>query len=293
MNYLLEPASFRLDGGAMFGIIPRPLWQKVAPPDELNRIDLALRLWLIKTTDKIILVDTGIGSYHDKVFNQRFDVRGPSSPLKDSLALLKLEAEDITDLVISHLHFDHIGGLGEEGKTGIQVVFPNAQVHLHQDHYQYALNPTERDSGSFHVSTFDPLLQYYKERDQLHFYSGQEGKLLDLENGNQLKFKCSHGHTPWLLHPYDDQFIYMADLVPTSHHVSIPWVMGYDIQPGITTKDKKEFYKFIEEKNLSMIFEHDPNFWGAKLGKDKKGRATCLEKFAVSKESAYLLSNSL
>ena len=112
-NAILEPGYFKLDGGSMFGIIPKPLWNKVAPSDELNRIDLALRLWLIKTKDRVIVVDTGIGDYHGDKFDQRFDVRNQQSPLTEVLKLQNLKPSDVTDLVISHLHFDHVGGLEE------------------------------------------------------------------------------------------------------------------------------------------------------------------------------------
>jgi glyoxylase-like metal-dependent hydrolase (beta-lactamase superfamily II) len=259
---ILHPAVFKLDGGAMFGIIPKPLWSKSIQADELNRIQLSLRVMLIQTPHKNILVDTGIGDYHGEKFDQRFGVQGPKNPLVEELrSKHQLRPEDITDLIVTHLHFDHIGGLG--AAESVQI-FPNATLHIHRQHYEYALKPTVRDAGSFQQQYFLPLIEAAAAAGKVHWVEGEEGLLL-ADGEDRLWFKCSHGHTPYLLHPYDEKFIYMADLVPTSHHIPIPWVMGYDISPGITTQDKERFYRFITEKDLAMVFEHDMEVWGAKL----------------------------
>lgn len=280
--FSLEPARFKLDGGAMFGIIPKPLWNKVHPADEMNRIELALRLILIQTAGKNILIDTGIGDYHGDKFDQRFGVAGGPSPLEKALAEIFLRPEDITDLVISHLHFDHVGGIGKMVEGEMVPVLKNATVHLHQKHYEYSKNPTERDSGSFHIEYFTPVLEWYKSEKKVHFLTEMEGEIFP-----GLSYKCSMGHTPFLLHAYDDKFIYMADLIPTCNHVSIPWVMGYDISPGVTTQDKKAFLKFINEKSLTMIFEHDPLFYGTTVKKDDKGAFVCDHKLAFIESTAY------
>ena len=262
--YVLHPAVFKLDGGAMFGIIPKPLWSKIIPADELNRIQLSLRVMLIQTKNKNILVDTGIGDYHGDKFDDRFGVQGPKNPLIEMLKQnFNLETSDITDLVISHLHFDHVGGLGQD-PVEHQNVFPNATLHIHRQHYDYALKPTIRDAGSFHAQYFKPLIEKADQLGKVNWLTGDDGIILQ-DGEDILRFKVSHGHTPFLIHPYDDKFIYMADLVPTSAHIPLPWVMGYDISPGITTENKKAFYKFIIEKNLTMIFEHDMKVWGAKV----------------------------
>lgn len=263
---ILHPAVFKLDGGAMFGIIPKPLWSKFIPADEHNRIQLSLRVMLIQTKNRNILVDTGIGDYHGEKFDDRFGVVGPKNPLIESLQKnMQLKPEDITDLIVTHLHFDHVGGLGHnQGEH--QSVFPNATLHVHRQHYDYALNPTLRDTGSFHSQYFKPLIEKAASAGKVHWLSGEEGLVLD-DEGDKIFFKCSHGHTPFLTHPYDEKFIYMADLVPTSAHIPVPWVMGYDIAPGVTTLDKVKFYKFIMDKNLTMIFEHDMKVWGAKVKK--------------------------
>ena len=223
---ILEPAYFRLDGGAMYGIIPKPLWNKVHPADNLNRVDLALRLMLIEQSDKKIVIDTGIGDYHDEKFNQRFDVRCHKSPLEETLDDAGVHPEEITDLIVTHLHFDHVGGIGKLENESFVPLFKNARVHLHKDHYEYAHNPTPRDSGSFHTQNFDPIIEFYKDKNKIVWHEGETGEILKLSNHHPLRFICSHGHTPHLMHPYNDQFIYLADLSPTAHHVHIPWVMG-------------------------------------------------------------------
>lgn len=280
--FCLEPARFKLDGGAMFGIIPKPLWNKVHPADEQNRIELALRLVLIQDGKRNILIDTGIGDYHGEKFDQRFAIVGKPSPLELSLFEIGLKPDDITDLIISHLHFDHVGGIGKflDGKIG--PVFKKATVHLHKLHYEYSKNPTERDAGSFQQEYFEPVLKWYQENNQIHFVEEIEGKLIDGFN-----YKCSMGHTPYLLHAYDEKIIYMADLIPTSNHVHIPWVMGYDISPGVTTVDKRNFLKFIADNNLTMIFEHDPLFYGSTVKKDEKGEFHCDRKFEFKHICAY------
>ncbi len=279
-KYILEPGFFRLDGGAMFGIIPKPLWNKVAPADELNRIDLSLRLYLLQTKDRLILVDTGIGDYHGDKFDQRFAVEGGDSPLEKALEEAGHKSDEVTDLVISHLHFDHVGGIGKMVSGEMVPVLPKARCHLHQDHYQYALNPTDRDSGSFHKSNFEPIIAFYRNQGLLRMHQGEEGELMNLNEEQSLRFKCSHGHTPFLMHPYDNEYIYLADLIPTSNHISIPWVMGYDIAPGETTRNKKEFLDFIIDKGLKIIFEHDPLYYAATVIINDKKQYSFGERFA-------------
>ena len=289
LNYILEPGHFMLDGGAMFGIIPKPLWSRVHAADDKNRINLALRLWCIKTKDRLIVIDTGIGDYHDENFNTMFNIRLDDSPLEKSLSAINFKAEEVTDLIISHLHFDHVGGLGKKVDGEFQAVFKNATLHLHKEHHEYALNPTERDAGSFHVKNFAPLIEFYKDQGQLTWHKGNEGCLLSLGE-KELKFKCSFGHTPFLMHPYSDNFIYLADLIPTSNHVHVPWVMGYDIEPGVTTKYKREFLDFVIKNNLTIIFEHDPKYWGSKIEKNEKGKYICTSPSSAEEKPSYLIS---
>jgi glyoxylase-like metal-dependent hydrolase (beta-lactamase superfamily II) len=257
-DYLLHPAQFKLDGGAMFGIIPKPLWEKKMIPDEFNRILLSLRIWVHQTHDRLTLIDTGIGDYHDPKFNDRFAVKGELSPLSSLCLQAGFKVEEVTDVILTHLHFDHAGGLSEKNTTSFP--FPHAKIHLHKKHFEYAKHPTLRDQGSFLSSHFLPLIEDMNQKNKIVWHEKDEGELLP-----GLHYKVSHGHTPYLLHPYSETYFYMADLVPTSAHLPIPWVMGYDIAPGQTTKDKQDIYQFILNHNLTMIFEHDPKFWGAKI----------------------------
>ncbi len=283
-QYIIQPATFRLDGGAMFGIIPRPLWSKVAAPDEENRIDLALRLWLIKDTNRVVLIDTGIGDYHDQKFVQRFAISGIKQSLSQALAQLGMNTSDVTDLVLSHLHFDHAGGLAAlNDKNEIQLALPNAKVYLHKKHYEYALNPTIKDSGSFQATYFKPLIEKLNAQGKVIWMDGDNGVLIPELN---LSFRVSHGHTPYLLHPYNKDYIYMADLVPTSHHVHLPWIMAYDISPGITSTEKPEFLNFIAKNNLTIIFEHDPIYWGATIGQDEKRNYVAKNKFLATEHQS-------
>jgi glyoxylase-like metal-dependent hydrolase (beta-lactamase superfamily II) len=279
--YVIHPSVFKLDGGAMFGIIPKPLWSKFIPADELNRIQLSLRVMLIQTKSKNILVDTGIGDYHGDKFDDRFGVKGHKDPLVKILEEnFNIKAQEITDLIVSHLHFDHVGGLGQQDSEHLSL-FPDAMLHIHREHYEYALNPTLRDTGSFHSQYFKPLVEKAVENNKIHWLEGEDGVILN-DDGDEIRFKCSHGHTPFLVHPYDEKFIYMADLVPTSAHIPVPWVMGYDIAPGITTKNKVSFYDFIISNNLTMIFEHDMNVWGAKIKKKNESDFAASEIFTVA-----------
>ncbi len=277
---MIHPATFKLDGGAMFGIIPRPLWSKVMPPDEQNRILMSLRVMLIQTHNKNILIDSGIGDYHGEKFDERFAVVGEKNPLVEQLQSIKLAPALISDIILTHLHFDHVGGLGQLGSQGFEPVFPNAIIHLHKKHYEYAQNPTERDSGSFEHHYFMPLIQWYQQRNQIHWLDSEHGEVLS-DEGESVKFISSHGHTPHQIHPYTQEYMYMADILPTSNHVKIPWVMGYDIAAGKSTEDKKRIYQFLIEHKLKCVFEHDPLYWGGEIECDTQGQYKWKELFKV------------
>jgi glyoxylase-like metal-dependent hydrolase (beta-lactamase superfamily II) len=263
---VIHPGTFKLDGGAMFGIIPKPLWERKITPDNKNRILMSLRLVLFETKNKKILIDTGIGDYHGQRFEEQFDLQLPKNPIVEALKEANINGDEITDIVLTHLHFDHAGGLGT-GADGTTPVFPNATLHLHEKHLEYAQNSSQRDAGSFHVKNFLPLIKFYKEKNRINLLNQLEGTILS-DAYDSLKYKVSFGHTPYMIHPYNDKVIYMADLVPMEHHVHVPWVMGYDIEPAVTTKYKQEFYNFILENDLSMIFEHDNESVMSKLQKD-------------------------
>lgn len=287
---LLHPSTFKLDGGAMFGIIPKPLWERKIEPDEKNRILMSLRVLLIETENRKILVDTGIGDYHQDKFKGQFAITGEQNPLVQALSECNLTPNDITDIVITHLHFDHVGGLG--AKDGTELIFPKATIHLHKKHYEYSLNPTARDKGSFQSEYFQKVLSKYQECKQVDFLEAKEEGHLFKDGSDELRYKVSFGHTPYMVHPIIGNYIYMADLVPMAHHIRVPWVMGYDIAPGETTIYKEKFYQYILEKNLTMIFEHDLDTWGATLTYDEKKGYLPKETFSAVQEFHQVISES-
>jgi len=257
--FCFRPSSFALDGGAMFGIIPKPLWEKKITADVKNRIGLSLSLLLIKTPSRQILIDTGIGDYHSEKFIGQFLVEHEATSFFKDLE----QREKVTDIILSHLHFDHVGGLK------MAHHFPNATLRLHRDHFLYARfgggSGGARDSGSFHVEMFLPVIQSYMQAKRFSWIEGVEGILLE-ENSYCLRFKTSFGHTPFMVHPYDEVIFYGADLMPTSAHLHPAWAMGYDLSPDLIYQERTEILKFLEETKKILFFEHDPYVWGEKIG---------------------------
>lgn len=288
---IFHPATFKLDGGAMFGIIPKPLWEKKINADDANRILMSLRVMFYQTSKKLILIDTGIGDYHPEKFQMQFEIKGNKHPLEECLNQIGKTADDVTDIVLTHLHFDHVGGLGTVTDNTPIPLFKNATLHLHKKHYEYALAPTRRDAGSFHTKTFKPLIEFYQQNGKLHFVEKDEGVLFE-DSELKLHYKISFGHTPYMLHPYDENYIYMADLVPMAHHIKLPWVMGYDISPGVTTQYKEEFYRFIMDKDLTLIFEHDNDSYAAKIDKDERGDFKPKETFESNKKLVQIIQDT-
>ncbi|MCT4641929.1 MAG: MBL fold metallo-hydrolase [Bacteriovoracaceae bacterium] len=274
---VLHPSTFKLDGGAMFGIIPKPLWEKKIKSDDKNRILMSLRVILFITENKKILVDTGIGEYHDEKFIKNFEISNTNKPLISILEANNIYPDEISDIILTHLHFDHVGGLGD--KDG-NPLFKNATIHLHKKHLEYAKKPSDKDAGSFHSKIFLPLLEKHK----LNLLTDLNGIIIK-DGKDEIKYKTSFGHTPYMIHPYNNKYIYMADLVPMEHHIPIPWVMGYDIEPVVTTKYKKEFYHFIQKEDLTMIFEHDNETVGAKVVLNEKRRFKGAEKLHSQKKA--------
>jgi glyoxylase-like metal-dependent hydrolase (beta-lactamase superfamily II) len=269
--YAIHPSSFKLDGGAMFGIIPKPLWSKKIAGDELNRIKMTMRVLVIETDNKLILIDTGIGDYHPEKFKTQFEVTGGDSPLVAALEDAGRKAQDVTDIIITHLHFDHVGGLGSFEGDKAKLLFENATVHVHRKHYEYSSQPTARDAGSFQSHIFKPWLEMYQDKGQLNLLAQEEGTLLK-DQDYELKYLTTKGHTPYEIHPFDKNFFYFGDIIPTSHHVGIPWVMGYDMNPGTTTIEKLQLLEKLHKENITAVFNHDLDSWGASVEKDKKGR---------------------
>lgn len=260
----IQTGLFALDGGAMFGIIPKPLWEKSNPPDEKNRIKLGAKSILLESDSKKILVDTGIGSNWDEKFLKIYDVQFHNNNLFDELNKVNIKPDEITDVILTHLHFDHTGGSVIEQNGKMIPAFPNADYHVQKEHFDWALNPSDRDRGSFIKNRFIPLA----EEGILNFISD---KYFD----DEIEFIKVYGHTigMQLLKIFDSSntILYCADLVPTSSHVPVPYVMGYDIQPLNTVKEKNELFPMAVEEEWKLIFEHDPKILAATINKTEKG----------------------
>jgi glyoxylase-like metal-dependent hydrolase (beta-lactamase superfamily II) len=248
----INTGLFKLDGGAMFGVVPKSIWNKLNPADNNNMCTWAMRCMLIETGNKLILIDTGIGSKQDDKFFSFYYLHGEDT-LQKSLNTLGFSAEDITDVILTHLHFDHVGGAVERNKDGkLLPAFKNATYWSHESHWQWATNPNDREKASFLKENFMPI----QESGQLKFLNAET----NLFEG--FSFELSNGHTESMIIPIIEykggKIAYMADLIPSAAHIPVPYVMGYDVRPLDTMKEKKTFLQTAAEKNYFLFFEHDP-----------------------------------
>lgn len=247
----IETGRFRLDGGAMFGVVPKPLWERHIPADDQNRIPLAMRCLLVETGDRLVLIDNGLGDKYDAKFADHFAVDYSDSELHASLRAAGFDASDVTDVVLTHLHFDHCGGTTTRDGDGFRLVFPNATHHVQRDHWDWANNPNARERASFLRENLAPL--------------GNSGKL-NLLDGEQtllpgLDLIVVNGHTRGQqlvrLTGDDRTMVFCADLLPTATHLPLPWVMAYDVAPLDTLAEKEPFLKEAAERGWTLFFEHD------------------------------------
>ncbi len=262
---ILNTGTFGLDGGAMFGIIPKPLWQKNTPADDKNRITLGARCLLLESDSKKVLVETGMGDSWDEKFKSIYNVDFSENNLDKSLANIGLKNEDITDVILTHLHFDHTGGSTKLENEKFVPAFPNAKYHVQKEQLNWAENSSSRDKGSFIPHTFLPLVK--------------EGVLkftkADSYFDDGIQFFKINGHTigQQILKISDDSntYLFCADLIPTMHHIPITYVMGYDIQPLETVKEKDKYLHLAVEENWKLIFGHDNNNACATVKLTEKG----------------------
>ncbi len=272
--HIIESGYFGLDGGAMFGIIPKPLWELSKPADDMNRIKLATRNLLLVSDSKKILVDTGMGNKWSDKNREIYSVDQESASLNRSLSQLNLKPEDITDVILTHLHFDHTGGSTVLNNDKLEPAFPNATYYVQKQNYQWAVNPSERDRGSYIKENFVPL----KEAGVLMLFEGEK------QFDDEIDFIIVNGHTfgQQLLKLSDsaNTFLYCCDLFPTTAHIPIPYVMGYDLQPLVTVDEKKRILKTALDGGWKLFFEHDPETAYAVLTAAEKG-IRIKEKFKV------------
>ncbi|WP_168210947.1 MBL fold metallo-hydrolase [Persicimonas caeni] len=267
----LVEARFGLDGGAMFGIIPRPLWGKTNPPDENNRIDMACRCLLVEYGDRTVLVDTGIGSKWSDKERGIYKIHDQDDGLRAALDERELSTEAIDDVILTHLHFDHAGGVSEfaDDAETVRATFPNATHWVQRRNWSWANSPSARDGGS------------YRKLDFGFFETSDDAPPLELVDGIAeimpgIEVLPVHGHTFGMqlvkVETAEHTFVHLADLIPTSSHMRDPYVMGYDLQPLVTVEEKREVLYEAAKNDWVLIFEHDPKMGCARVEHDERGR---------------------
>ena len=255
--YSIETGNFKLDGGAMFGVVPKTIWNKTNPADDNNLIDLAARCLLIEDGNRLILIDNGMGNKQSEKFFGYYSLWGTHS-LDKSLAKYGFHRDDITDVFLTHLHFDHCGGSVQwnKDKTGYEVAFKNAKYWTNENHWEWATKPNLREKASFLSENILPI----QESGRLHFIKGIEDDFVEKSEFDFGIFFVN-GHTEKMMIPhiqYQDKTIcFMADLIPTVGHLPLPYVMGYDTRPLLTMPEKSKFLNAAAENNYYLFLEHD------------------------------------
>lgn len=255
--YPIEAGNFKLDGGAMFGVVPKTIWSKTNPADENNLIDIAARCLLIEDGNRLILIDTGMGNKQSEKFFSYYSLWGDHS-LDKSLAKYGFHRDDVTDVFMTHLHFDHCGGSvnWNKDKTGYEVAFKNAKFWTNKNHWEWATKPNAREKASFLYENLIPM----QESGQLNFIQSPEG---DFGFSNELGFGIFYadGHTEKQMLPHiqhqDKTIVFCGDLLATAGHIPIPYVMGYDTRPLLTLGEKTKFMNAAADNNYYLMLEHD------------------------------------
>lgn len=255
--YSINTGYFKLDGGAMFGVVPKSIWQRTNPADSNNMCSWALRSLLIEDGDRLILVDTGMGNKQSEKFFGYYYLFGDDS-LDGSLAKHGFNRDDITDVFLTHLHFDHCGGSIQwnKDKTGYEPAFKNAKFWSNKRHWKWATEPNKREKASFLKENILPI----EESGQLNFIDDTEVFKRDIFNDIDVLFV--DGHTDAQMIPHirykGKTIVFMADLLPSVGHIPVPYVMGYDTRPLLTIDEKSKFLSDAVDNNYILFFEHDP-----------------------------------
>ncbi|HOZ88343.1 MAG TPA: MBL fold metallo-hydrolase [Bacteroidia bacterium] len=264
--YSVNAGHFKLDGGAMFGVVPKSIWNKLNPADENNMCSWALRCLLIEDGNRLILIDNGMGNKQDEKFFGYYYLHGDDS-LEKSLKKHGFGFDDITDMVLTHLHFDHCGGSIQynSDRTKLEPVFKNANYYCSAKHWEWATHPNAREKASFIKENILPL----KESGRLQFIDETSSLIPNLS------FIEVNGHTEAMMLPLIQQkentILYAADLIPSAAHLPIPYVMGYDVRPLETLKEKEHILNRALEHNWKLFFEHDPLIELVSLERTERG----------------------
>jgi len=262
--YSIETSEFSLDGGTMFGIIPKPLWEKKSPADEINRIRMVTRSLLLVNGNKKILVDTGNGTKWNAKYSKIYAIDNSRYSIEISLAKRGFSINDITDVICTHLHFDHVGGNTKIVDGIIVPTFPNATYWVSKENWELANNPSQKDAGSFRDDDWKVLA----ENGMIRIVNGDESFIEGID------MFLTYGHTNGLMHPVitdgDRTLFYGADIFPLSSHITIPWVMAYDVKPVVTMQEKEKLLSRIFDEGWILFFEHDPIIQACTINHDGK-----------------------
>ena len=255
--YPIETGNFKLDGGAMFGVVPKTLWQRTNPADSKNLIDMSMRSMLIEDGNRLILIDTGCGNKQSDKFFSYYYLFGDFS-LDSSLAKHGFHRDDITDVFLTHLHFDHCGGAIQFNKdrTGYEPAFKNAKFWSNANHWQWAVEPNIREKASFLKENINPI----EASGQLNFVNISESNFVkNSELGFDIFFADGHTEKQMIphIHYKGQTIVFMADLLPTVGHIPLPYVMGYDTRPLLTMNEKANFLNKAADNNYLLFLEHD------------------------------------
>jgi len=272
--FSIETSEFSLDGGAMFGIIPKVMWEKQAPSDSSNRIKMVTRSLLLVSDGHKILIDTGNGSKWTKKYLDLYNIDLSMYNIKSSLNKYGFTSDDITDVICTHLHFDHAGGNTIYDEDRLVPSFSNATYWISQKNWNLANHPSQKDRGSFIEDDWEVLGQNNMIR------------LVKEEFLPGIKIYFTQGHTDGLMHPVisdgNKTLFYGADIFPTAAHIPIPWVMSYDLRPAQTVKEKDRLLKKMHDEEWILFFEHDPIYQACTINFD--GKHYCMNKQVIISE---------